>query len=267
MRASSRQGRQQGWRRKQNRWIHASLPPSAQGAGAQPQYKLLGQRFRTFTATLLSAPNRWPWQRSDDGATNGWMRARSTPADLPPARSTRIRPVPCKDTERSSSHQHHQRADSAWLPIKSRSRKARRSASAPAQALRGNAAGEPCRQLVDLPSVRARRGDRRPAPAQALRGNAAGEPSRQLVDLASIRVRRGDRRPTPAQAFRGNAAGEPSRQLVDRASIRVRRGDRRPTPAQALRGNAAGEPSRQLVDRADERPGRRVGRREIRALQ
>ena len=188
------------------------------------------------------------------------MRARSTPADPPPARSTRIRPVPCKDTERSTSHQHRQRADAARLPIMSRSRKARRSASTPAQALRGNAAGEPSRHQVDPASVRARRGDRRPRrrkpfeampqasriaiwstwpairPGEAIGVHAGASPSRQCRSRAeSPAGRRGQRScqarrsaPTPAQALRGNAAGEPNRHLVDLASDPARRGDRRP---------------------------------------
>ena len=44
------------------------------------------------------------------------MRARSTPVDASPARSKRIRSVPCNDGERSTSHEHHQRADVTGLP-------------------------------------------------------------------------------------------------------------------------------------------------------
>ena len=188
------------------------------------------------------------------------MRARSTPADPPPARSTRIRPVPCEDSERSTCHQHRQRANAAWQPIMARSRKARRSASTPSRAVRGNAAGEPSQQLLDLANDPARRGDRRPRrrkpfeampqasrvaswstwpairPGEAIGVHAVASPSRQCRRRAESAAARPGQRSCqarrsaspPSRAVRGNAAGEPSQQLLDLASVRDKRGDRRP---------------------------------------
>jgi len=159
----------------------------------------------------------------------------------------------------SSPHKLSQGSDTSQMPLRRLPASPARAPVEVAAAFRGNAVGEPSRQLVDLARDQPRRCDRRPRRREPF----------EAMPQAS-RVASGSTWPgiSPGDAIGAHAVASPSRQCRRRAASPAGRPSRRSaramrsvsTPSRALRGNAAGEPSHQLVDRACD-PARRCDRR------
>jgi hypothetical protein len=123
---------------------------------------------------------------------------------------------------------------------------ATRSASTPSRALRGNAAGEPNHQLVDVAGDQHWRRDRRPRRRQPF--EAMPQASRVISWSTLPAINTGDAIGAHAVASRSrrcrrraeSSAGEPRQR-----SAPAKRSASSPSPA--LRGDATGEPNHQLV--------------------
>ena len=149
----------------------------------------------------------------------------------------------------SPSRQCRRRAESPAGRACQRVDKARRSAPTPSRVLRGNAAGEPNCQQVELASGWTGRGDqrsRRREPFQAMPEAS----HHQLVALASGWTRRGDRRPRRREPF----------EAMPQAS-RVFSWSAWPAfgPGEAVGAHAVASPSRQCRRRAESSAGVSAG--------